>query len=88
MKYLFFGFLLMQVISCNAQKSSPIEFKASFEKEKDAILIDVRTPDEFKSGSIGKSINIDYNDPKFEEKIHITIRVRNSASNLPCNTIC
>jgi thioredoxin 1 len=69
MKYLFFGFLLMQVIGCNAQKSSPVEFKSSFEKEKNAILIDVRTPDEFKSGSIEKSINIDYNDPKFEEKI-------------------
>jgi thioredoxin len=69
MKYLFFGFLLIQVIACNAQKSSPIEFKAAFEKEKEAILIDVRTPEEFKSGAIEKAINIDYNDPKFEEKI-------------------
>jgi thioredoxin len=69
MKYLFFGFLLIQVIACNAQKSNAVEFKAAFEKEKDAILIDVRTPEEFKSGAIEKAINIDYNDPKFEEKI-------------------
>jgi thioredoxin len=69
MRHFLFGFLLMQIFACNAQKSSPVDFKAAFEKEKGAILIDVRTPDEFKSGSIEKAINIDYNDPKFEEKI-------------------
>jgi len=69
MKYLFFGLMLMQIFACNAQKSNAVEFKAAFEKEKDAILIDVRTPEEFKSGAIEKAVNIDYNDPKFEEKI-------------------
>ena len=61
--------MLMQIFACNAQKSNAVEFKAAFEKEKDAILIDVRTPEEFKSGAIEKAVNIDYNDPKFEEKI-------------------
>jgi len=69
MKHLLFALMLMQIFACNAQNSNTVEFKAAFEKEKEAILIDVRTPDEFKSGSIEKSINIDYNDPKFEEKI-------------------
>ena len=69
MKHLFFGIILMQVFACTAQKSNVVEFKAAFEKEKDAILIDVRTPEEFKSGAIEKAVNIDYNDPKFEEKI-------------------
>ncbi len=69
MKYLFFGLMLMQIFACNAQNSNTVEFKAAFEKEKEAILIDVRTPEEFKSGAIEKAVNIDYNDPKFEEKI-------------------
>jgi len=69
MKYLLFGLMLMQIFACNAQKSNSVEFKAAFEKEKEAILIDVRTPEEFKSGAIEKAVNIDYNDPKFEEKI-------------------
>ena len=69
MKHLLFALMLMQIFACKAQKSNPVEFKAAFEKEKEAILIDVRTPEEFKSGAIEKAVNIDYNDPKFEEKI-------------------
>ena len=69
MKHLLFSLMLMQIFASNAQKSNAVEFKAAFEKEKEAILIDVRTPEEFKSGAIEKAVNIDYNDPKFEEKI-------------------
>lgn len=39
----------------------------------DYTLLDVRTPDEFRSGNISKSINIDYNSESFKEtlgKIH------------------
>jgi phage shock protein E len=44
----------------------------SFEKmlqEKDAVILDVRTPGEFKSGYIPGAINIDIYDPEFKAKI-------------------
>ena len=36
----------------------------------DAVLVDVRTPEEFSEGIIEGAINIDFNDPSFGEKIN------------------
>jgi rhodanese-related sulfurtransferase len=36
------------------------DFKNQFEKEVNKVLLDVRTPAEFQSGSISKSVNIDF----------------------------
>jgi len=47
---------------------SAIEFKAGIESP-DAILIDVRTPQEVSQGKIEKALSYDYYDPSFAEKI-------------------
>lgn len=66
-------------ISCNTKSQSqsdaksgsisvisPAEFK---EKSVNQILVDVRTPEEFKEGHIEGAININFNDATFLEKI-------------------
>ncbi|MEK9739706.1 MAG: rhodanese-like domain-containing protein [Flavobacteriaceae bacterium] len=70
MKHLFL--FLLFFIACS-QNSSTIETleKPRFEKllSKSLLLIDVRTPLEFNSGSIDGAVNVDYNAPDFMEKI-------------------
>ncbi len=44
-------------------------FKKSFEKETKKVLLDVRTPGEFQSGNIPKSINLDIMSPDFIHQI-------------------
>lgn len=39
-------------------------------KDKDVIVIDIRTPQEMKSGVLGNPINIDFYSPDFSEKIN------------------
>jgi thioredoxin 1 len=46
---------------------SPSEFQAAIAKG-DAILVDVRTPQEYGSGHIPGSINLDWTAPDYEEK--------------------
>jgi rhodanese-related sulfurtransferase len=48
------------IFSKNETDLNGIEFKNQFEKEENKILLDVRTPAEFQSGSIPKSVNIDF----------------------------
>lgn len=45
------------------------EFITQFESDKNAILLDVRTPEEFNAGSIKGAINIDYFSKDFETKV-------------------
>ena len=47
---------------------SPKEFKSAFEKE-DAILLDVRTPQEVNGGTIENASTIDYYDADFAKKV-------------------
>ena len=44
-------------------------FEREIEGNPDAILLDVRTPDEFNSGHLPKALNVDINDPSFMEEI-------------------
>lgn len=48
---------------------SPSNFKTSFEKNTNAVLLDVRTPEEYKAGHIDKAINMNYNADDFETQI-------------------
>ncbi len=49
---------------------TPEKFKKEIEKmNNDTILIDVRTPEEYKEGHIGGAILIDYKNANFSEKI-------------------
>ena len=49
---------------------APDEFKSTLASTPDAVLVDVRTPDEFSEGIIEGAINIDFKDPSFGEKIN------------------
>lgn len=47
---------------------SPQEFSRQLGEKKDAaILVDVRTPDEFNSGHLQGAISLDFNGPAFQE---------------------
>ena len=70
--------LLLMTVTCTmAQKTEggkpialkPKDFKSKLSSTPGAVLVDVRTPDEFSEGVIKGAINIDYRDPSFEKKI-------------------
>lgn len=70
---LILSFLFLSTLfSCNGQPNSsieqivPIQFKKSLETTKNAILIDVRTPEEFAVEHIENAININWNASSFE----------------------
>ena len=44
-------------------------FRQEFNNTPGAVLLDVRTPAEFKSGTIARSVNIDYMSPAFKTKV-------------------
>ena len=48
---------------------SPDEFERGYTKQIDAILIDIRTPEEVKSGHLEDAIFIDYHDEHFEAQL-------------------
>lgn len=48
----------------------PKVFNKKAQKKQDAVILDVRTPEEFKEGHIENAINVDiYDDDDFEKKI-------------------
>ncbi len=76
---LLFGLLLV-IPSCTSTEKkasenkivtlAPDEFKSMLASTPDAVLVDVRTPDEFSEGIIEGAINVDFKDPSFGEKIN------------------
>ena len=67
MKKLFFFFCFIG-IAVNAQTKSLSSNE--FNPKKGDLLIDVRTPEEFKEGHLPNAININYFDSNFAEKIN------------------
>lgn len=55
----------------------PHEFKAKLEDTQDAVLIDVRTPEEVAEGAIEGAVNIDYQDNGFSQGIDTLDRNKN-----------
>lgn len=55
----------------------PQEFKAKLNSTPDAVLIDVRTPEEFSQGVIAGAINIDFKAPDFSEKVNALDKEKN-----------
>lgn len=39
----------------------------------DSVVVDVRTPDEFRSGHLKGAINLDVNDPEFENRVKVLV---------------
>ena len=64
-------------ISCKSQTSekyqslSAIAFQDKIKIEKNAQILDVRSPEEFASGHIDKAININWNSDNFNEKMKL-----------------
>jgi rhodanese-related sulfurtransferase len=50
-------------------KNIGVEEFAKLSKDKKSIVLDVRTPSEFKAGHIPGAVNIDINGPDFEKKV-------------------
>ena len=77
---LFFGLLFLMTSCTPAEKKeapdsevvalSPRDFKSTLASKPDAVLVDVRAPDEFSEGIIEGAINIDFKDPSFGEKVN------------------
>lgn len=73
MKRVVFVLLLVITFSqsaCGQTKTLDAEaFNASLKATPDAIVLDVRTPEEVKQGALPGAVNIDYNDPSFQKNI-------------------
>ena len=54
----------------NVEQLSGRDFKQKFEKSSNSVLLDVRTPGEFSSGSLPNARNIDYLSGRFEAEIN------------------
>lgn len=48
---------------------SPNEFMAKLSKTPDAVILDVRTSQEFESGKLENAINIDFLSPTFKQRL-------------------
>ncbi len=65
--------LLITCFSCHSQNAKyqldPKSFQDKISSTPGAVVLDVRTPDEFTSGSIANAQNIDFRDKYFDKKI-------------------
>ena len=68
-----FVLIALALSSCQSEPSGGLlDAKAFSEKAKatkDAVILDVRTSDEFSSGYIDKAVNIDYYNPSFQSEV-------------------
>lgn len=48
---------------------SPTEFAAKMQELPQALVMDVRTPEEFSEGHLAKAVNIDWNGEQFDEQV-------------------
>ena len=72
MKYIVILLMLAITSSCQSQskeKLSAAAFQEKIQSTPGAVVIDVRTPDEFADGALPNAININYNDDQFESNI-------------------
>lgn len=65
-----FGLVLTSCQSQPVQGSvDAITFNTKLNSTKDAVVLDVRTPEEYAGGFIGSAINLDYYSPTFKTEI-------------------
>ena len=72
-RYLYFMFLII-LFSCEFDKSNLIsvkDFNKMIKNDKSAIIIDVRTPEEFNNGHLRNSLNVNWFDENFDENLKI-----------------
>ena len=69
-------FFLFSLFSCSENKSisnlvSANDFNQMIRNDKSAIIIDVRTPEEFNKGHLRNSLNVNWFDENFDENLKI-----------------
>ncbi len=74
-----FLFIILGLTSCKKETEnnntieypllSPTEFVTAIQNEKEAVIIDVRTPEDFAKGHLENAQNINWNNDDFEQKI-------------------
>ena len=69
-------FFIVNLFSCNENKSnsnliSANDFNKMIRNDKSAIIIDVRTPEEFNKGHLRNSLNVNWFDENFDENLKI-----------------
>lgn len=67
-----YALIILLTASCSAQTPeavSPDDFAQKIKDVPNATLLDVRTPDEYAAGHIGKAINIDWLNDGFTDKV-------------------
>ena len=73
MIYLVTTFVLLAFVSCQSQPVQTSIDASSFNTKmntlRDVVVLDVRTPEEYTSGYIGKALNIDYESDSFEKEL-------------------
>ena len=77
--FILFFILTIGITSCKEETQnnntieypllSPTEFVTAIQSEKEAVIIDVRTPEEFAKGHLEKAQNINWKNADFEQKI-------------------
>lgn len=73
--YLILVYISVFLYACKSQQSGSYNLEVSdftaklHEKKESAVILDVRTPQEYQTGSIENAQNIDYNSPDFQQKI-------------------
>lgn len=71
--YLLLAFLSLVLSSCQSQPVTgsvdAITFSTKINTTKNPVVLDVRTPEEYAGGYIGKAINMDFYKPNFKEDI-------------------
>ena len=75
-RYLYF-LLIFILPSCNIDKSNLIsasDFNQMIKNDKSAIIIDVRTPEEFNKGHLRNALNINWFDKNFDENLSKTVK--------------
>lgn len=73
LKYLYI-LLLCSITSCNNHSNNLVsanKFSEIISNDKSAIIIDVRTPDEFNKGHLKNSLNVNWFDENFDENLNI-----------------
>lgn len=69
--------VFLSLMACNTtnhglviQQLEPKVFKSYIEKDKDPIILDVRTPEEVMGGKIAHAMNVNWNDPSFKNQVN------------------
>lgn len=73
MSRFFFAFLTVCAASASAEDLAPAQFKKELEAQH-GLLLDVRTPAEVAKGKIASASVVDFNAPKFEQKVSLIAR--------------